>query len=268
MGQEFRRAAIVCFAALLACAAGDAQAGEAPTAVEKPVLRLLTYNIHHAEGRDGKIDLDRIAGVVLSLKPDIVCLQEVDRHLSRTNRLDFPALLSEKLGMPVVFSANYHFDEGEYGNATFSRLPLISWENVALPGGPGLEPRGCLETVYQWEGRDVKVWNTHLGLKPEEREQQSRHLLREGFAPNLLLCGDMNENTAGAGMRLVVQALGEDEEARICDDPTFPAGDPLKRIDHIFAGMDYLVTRCEVVRNETTRVASDHLPVFAEIIVR
>lgn len=44
-------------------------------------LRVLSYNIHHAEGVDQKLDLERIANVILSVKPDIVALQEVDQKV-------------------------------------------------------------------------------------------------------------------------------------------------------------------------------------------
>ena len=40
-------------------------------------LRILSYNIHHGEGMDGKLDLPRIASVITSVQPDIVALQEV-----------------------------------------------------------------------------------------------------------------------------------------------------------------------------------------------
>jgi hypothetical protein len=37
-------------------------------------LRVLTYNIHHGEGVDGKFDLPRIAEVIKSASPDLVAL--------------------------------------------------------------------------------------------------------------------------------------------------------------------------------------------------
>lgn len=259
MRKELWGWGVVCLAVLCGQVAG----AEAKT--ESPVLRLVTYNIHHAEGLDKVVDLDRIVAVILALSPDVVCLQEVDRDLPRTSKQDFVALLSQKLGMPGYFSANYRFQGGEYGNATFSRLPLISWSNEALPGGEGLEPRGRLETVFTWEGASLRVWNTHLGLKAEERERQAAHILSHGFLADTVFCGDMNENTLGKGMRQVLAALGEAPDARVCDDPSFPAGAPKRRIDHVFAGGDFEMTRCEVVRTETTAVASDHLPIVAEI---
>ena len=38
-------------------------------------LRVLCYNIHHAKGVDGKLELSRIARVLLSVEPDLVALQ-------------------------------------------------------------------------------------------------------------------------------------------------------------------------------------------------
>ena len=55
-----------------------------PGADQAPVpgtLRVLTYNIHHGEGTDGKLDLDRIARVIKAAEPDIVALQEVDQKI-------------------------------------------------------------------------------------------------------------------------------------------------------------------------------------------
>jgi endonuclease/exonuclease/phosphatase family metal-dependent hydrolase len=112
------------------------------------------------------------------------------------------------------------------------------------------------------------VWNTHLGLKAEERNRQAAHILKDGFPENALLCGDMNESTRGLGMRQVLTLLGESHDEQLCIDPTFPAGSPRVRIDHVFAGKGYTVRNCQVVRNPQTALASDHLPIVAEIVPR
>lgn len=44
----------------------------------------LVHNIHHGEGVDRKLDLPRIAGVIKSVKPDLVALQEGDQGTERT----------------------------------------------------------------------------------------------------------------------------------------------------------------------------------------
>ena len=58
-------------------------------------LRVLTYNIHHAAGTDGKVDIERIARVIQSAKPDLVALQEVDQATKRSGGVDQLARLAE-----------------------------------------------------------------------------------------------------------------------------------------------------------------------------
>ena len=44
------------------------------------VLRVLQWNLHHGVGTDGRYDLERIAGWMAAMKPDIVLLNEVEVH--------------------------------------------------------------------------------------------------------------------------------------------------------------------------------------------
>ena len=47
-------------------------------------LRVMTYNIHHGEGLDGRVDTARIAELIKQERADIVALQEVDKGVRRT----------------------------------------------------------------------------------------------------------------------------------------------------------------------------------------
>ena len=73
--------ALAAFLVITATAGGQA-------AEEQPVdgslrVRVLSYNIHHAEGVDRRLDLPRIADLIKSVEPDLVALQEVDRGTDR-----------------------------------------------------------------------------------------------------------------------------------------------------------------------------------------
>ncbi|NOX58758.1 MAG: hypothetical protein GXP29_07870 [Planctomycetes bacterium] len=68
----------------------------------QPALRMLTYNIHHGEGMDGRIDLDRIAHVIHEADADLVTLQEVDCGVERTNRIDQPKRLAELASLRML----------------------------------------------------------------------------------------------------------------------------------------------------------------------
>ncbi len=83
-------------------------------------IRIATYNIHHAAGTDGVVDVHRIAQLIEAMEADIVCLQEVDQHVKRSKNLDIPNMLADKLDMHVVYGPNLDLGEGKYGNAILS----------------------------------------------------------------------------------------------------------------------------------------------------
>src|SRR5687767_4786600 len=89
----------------------------AADAAEPLKLRVLSYNIHHAEGVDRKLDVERIGQVILSVKPDLVALQEVDQKVKRSQGIDQPIELARLTKLQVVFGANIELQGGHYGNA-------------------------------------------------------------------------------------------------------------------------------------------------------
>lgn len=235
-----------------------------PALGDPGVLRIVTYNIHHAEGVDDKLDIDRIAGIVRALNPDVVCLQEVDRNLPRTLHVDMPALFAEKLGMAVVFEPNYRFEGGEYGNAVLSKFPLVSHKNHALPNPENVEPRGCLHVEVLVGETPVQVFCTHLGLRPPERAAQAEAIVAilPADAP-VVLCGDMNENEQGAGMKAFLARLQDTLSPEPAPSWSFPAAKPARRIDYILASDAWTAKEGWIVRTPETAVASDHLPVMS-----
>src|SRR6185436_12649301 len=80
-------------------------------------LRVMTYNIHHGQGADGKVDLERIAALIKTQRVDIVALQEVDRGTLRTVRRDLAAELGKLTGMNFTFGKNIDYQSGAYGTA-------------------------------------------------------------------------------------------------------------------------------------------------------
>ena len=111
---------------LIGCSTHSMQTKPAP-------LRVMTYNIHHGEGLDGKVDLLRIAQLIQREGADIVALQEVDKGVARTARRDLPAELAALTGMTCVFSNNFPFQGGEYGNAVLTRFPVLRVANTPYP---------------------------------------------------------------------------------------------------------------------------------------
>lgn len=81
-----------------------------------PQLRILCYNIHHANppSKPGLIDLAAVANVIKQQAPDLVALQEVDVNTIRSGKTSNQAADLAKLsGMPYYYFAKAIDYEGE-----------------------------------------------------------------------------------------------------------------------------------------------------------
>lgn len=237
------------------------------TRKDSALFTLMTYNIHHGEGMDDRLDLDRIARIIRGAGPDVVCLQEVDRGVPRSGGRDIARELAAALEMEFVFGENLALDGGGYGNAVLSRFPIVGHENLALPGPEGAEPRGCLVARVRVGSREIVVANTHFGLNAAEREDQAEAILeRLPRAGAVVLAGDLNEPLRAPALRLLATGFTPAETAKDCAQPhTFPAPAPHHRIDHVFTSAALTTSDTCVLAGEESAVASDHFPVVTAI---
>ncbi|MCH7863440.1 MAG: oligosaccharide flippase family protein [Proteobacteria bacterium] len=144
---------------------------------QRPTVRILAYNIRHGEGMDRELDLERVAAVIRGARPDIVALQEVDRNVSRTGRVDQAARLGDLTGMDHAFGAFMEYQGGEYGMAILSRWPIVASVNHELPGGT--EPRSTLAARIRLPGGagEVIVSGVHLYRTEGQRFSQAREIV-------------------------------------------------------------------------------------------
>jgi endonuclease/exonuclease/phosphatase family metal-dependent hydrolase len=229
-------------------------------------IRVLSYNIHHSEGVDRKLDVERIATVIRSVKPDLVALQEVDQKVGRTDRVDQPQLLSEKTGLGVVFGKNIALQGGHYGNAFLSRFPVTRSQNHLLPNLDQGEQRGVLEAEVELPGTagPLVVLTTHFDHRPAEAErlasaQAIQKLVEANKDRPTLLAGDLNATPDSDTLSKVFEVwTSANSEAR----PTVPVGKPLRQIDYILFRPQNR-WRVVEVRVLEESVASDHRAIFA-----
>jgi endonuclease/exonuclease/phosphatase family metal-dependent hydrolase len=241
--------------------------------------RLVTWNVHRCVGRDGVCSPARIARVLASLQPDIVALQELDVRRVRTGGVDQAEAIARELGMAHHFHPAYRVMEEEYGDAILTARPAKFIRGAALPGiGPlqRLEPRGALWVSVNIGGFDVQVFNTHLGLRGYERLAQVEALFGRDWigAPNchepVILTGDFNAIPRSRVYARITARLRDAQKLGPARKPkaTFPSMLPILRLDHVFLSKTFDVTRAETVRTPETRVASDHLPLFVDFVVK
>lgn len=249
-------------------------------AFEEPrtVVRLMTYNVHGCSGMDGRVSPRRVARVIRGEMPDVVALQELDLGRRRSRAEDQAAIIARELGMHAVFCPTITRGEEHYGHALLSRWPIELVKRARLPHDPSgwwQEPRSAMWARVEVNGVPINVITTHLGLGPYERVLQARALLgREwlaGIPENepVLVCGDFNALPGSAPYRLLATRLRDAQTPAAGHRPagTFSSLQPLLRLDHIFLSPQLERDRVRVVRNDVTRVASDHLPLVADLRV-
>ena len=234
------------------------------------VLRVLTYNLHHGEGTDGRLDLERIAGIIRNAAPDLVALQEVDRRATRTGQIDQPAEYIRLTGLQGWYGAAMPFQGGEYGQLILSRRPLLQPRVVRLPGSAGREPRIATTALVEIPRLGRLRWACcHLDASrsDDDRWEQAGALLKEFGHENLptLLGGDFNATPESRVMgRLLAADTGWIDTAGASAAPTSPAEAPRSRIDYILAhpGTAWRTLSSHVLAES---VASDHRPVLVEL---
>jgi endonuclease/exonuclease/phosphatase family metal-dependent hydrolase len=239
-------------------------------------LRLMTYNVHSCVGMDGRISPERIARVIAQHAPDIVAIQELDVGTSRANGVDQAHLIARNLQMEFHFHPSIRMEKGLYGNAILTRFPMRLVKAGKLPGLPNkphIEPRGVLWAAIDVDGTEIQFFNTHLGLRPRERLVQAQALLDDDWLGHpdchepVILCGDFN---ALPSWPVCLRLRGRLHDAQIAlngyrQKNTWFGRYPCACIDHVFVDPSIEVADIEVPNTELTRVASDHLPLIADV---
>lgn len=242
-------------------------------------VRVMTYNVHRCRGLDRRWMPERIASVIASCEPDIVALQELDVRRIRSGNVDQAQLIAHLLEMSVHFFPAMRVMEEQYGDAILSRWPARLKKAEALPGFhgiPGFEPRGALWAEISVRGASLQVINTHLGLLRAERRKQIEALLgpewlgHPDLADPVVFAGDLNTTPGARSYRLLAERLTDAQRAlggAAHNAATFPSRFPTLAIDHIFVSASVKVMRAEAVRTPLARVASDHLPLLADLCI-
>ena len=223
-------------------------------------MRIATFNILHGRSLDdGRVDVDRLAEAVEALDADVLGLQEVDRDQPRSLHADLTAVAAEAMGAVdsqfvaaragttgstwMAATGEEQPGSASYGIALLSRHPVVSWRVVRLPAlrvtvpmwsaqtnRPLVardEPRVAVAAVVDTPSGRLTVCTTHLSFIPGWNAAQLRRLVRslEGTREPLVLMGDLNMQRK--------QAARSSGLTPIAAAPTFPAGEPVRQLDHV-----------------------------------
>jgi endonuclease/exonuclease/phosphatase family metal-dependent hydrolase len=233
------------------------------------MLRVVTYNIHRSRGMDRRTQPHRIAAVLATIDADIVALQEVVGAGPRgTSHIEE---IGAALGMGWVMAPARELRGHQFGNAILSRHPIrnhmeydLTWKTC--------EERRLQRADVDVGGYILHVYNVHLGTAILERRFQAERLAtivsdRHVLGAKLVL-GDFNEWMRGLTTRLLSSRLksvnlGDYLKRR----RTYPGLFPILHLDHIYYAGRIEVLQVELPRTRLSLVASDHLPLVADVRV-
>ena len=234
-------------------------------------LRVATYNIHRCRGMDRRVRPSRIAAVLADIGADVIALQEVIG--SNASSRGHAEELGAALGMGWVMAPVRRLRGHLFGNVVLSRLPIrdhaqydLSWKRR--------EARCCQRVDLAVNEHTVHLYNVHLGTSLRERRYQAVRLAavvhdKRVTGPKVVL-GDFNEWTRGlATTMLTAELKSVDLFAHLKRRRTYPGVFPFLHLDHIYyEGARVEVRHVELPRTRRTLMASDHLPLVADLRIR
>jgi endonuclease/exonuclease/phosphatase family metal-dependent hydrolase len=230
-------------------------------------VRVATYNIHRCRGLDGRTRADRIANVLAGLDADVLALQEVIGAGPGSGGQ--AEVIGAALGMGWVMAAPRQLRGALFGNVVLSRFPVrhhaqydLSWRTC--------EPRCCQRVDLDVDGVVFHLYNVHLGTAFLERRFQAERLAalvsdRRVAGPKVVL-GDFNEWTRGLATTLLSERLQSvDLTKYMRRRRTYPGIFPILHLDHIYYQNEVEVLHVHLPRTRRTLIASDHLPLVADL---
>ncbi|MGP4041295.1 endonuclease/exonuclease/phosphatase family protein [Gracilibacillus sp. D59] len=236
-------------------------------------LKVMSYNIHHGEGLDNKVNLHRICNVISDSNADIIGLNEVDRCFSKRSHFqDQMEYLTNELNYFGAFSPSLSLKPRnnqlirQYGNAILSRYPLHASNSYVFSKRLCFtEDRSILEATISLNDKLVHFYVTHLSLNPYLHNKQCEFIINKAKRPAVII-GDWNMKVQSKRWKKIVKVY-RDVFDFVGNETgfTYPSKKPRERLDYIFVSKDIEILNVRV--NDSIPIASDHLPLVSTLSI-
>jgi endonuclease/exonuclease/phosphatase family metal-dependent hydrolase len=230
-------------------------------------LRIATYNIHRCRGMDRRVVPGRIIEVLREIGADVIALQEViGAGPAGAGQAEE---IGAGLGMGWVMNCVRTLRQHQFGNVVLSRYPIVHHSQYDLSWRT-CESRHCQRADLDIGGQLLHIYNVHLGTAVLERRYQAGRLAsfvhdRRVSGPKVIL-GDFNEWMRGLATKTLSSLFESvDIAAHLKRRRTYPGLFPVVHLDHIYYEGRVEVTSVEMPRTRTALMASDHLPLVANL---
>ena len=125
----------------------------------------------------------------------------------------------------------------------------------------------------QYLDSTIQFINTHLSFWSQEQKKQAETLCGPSWLSNpacdgnVILCGDFNAFPGSQVCQSIQKSLQDVQQKLDAHKPvnTWFGHFPVGRIDHIFVNQKIEVIKIEVPASRLEKMASDHLPLIAEL---
>ena len=230
-------------------------------------MKIMTYNIQHCYNYIlEKVDYEMLAKEIKNINPDIVGINEIygeDESSFYGNQVE---KLAELAGYDYFYFAKaFDHDKGPYGNALFSKIPIVNAQTIVIPSPEikknldGYYEQRCLLVAELANGKRVIV--THFGLNIDEVEKEVEVLLEYLSDTNCIFMGDLN-SLPDDDVLNPIKLVMKDTATDFCGDTlTFASFEPKIKIDYIFVSFDLEIKNAYAIE----KVLSDHFAYVAEI---
>jgi endonuclease/exonuclease/phosphatase family metal-dependent hydrolase len=234
-------------------------------------LRIATYNIHRCRGMDRRTMPARVADVIREMEADVVALQEViGAGPAGPGQAEE---IGAAVGMGWVMHSVRMLRGHHFGNVVLSRFPVVNHAHYDLSWRT-CEERACQRVDLDLAGgAQLHIYNVHLGTAVLERRYQAARLAafvhdHRVRGPKVIL-GDFNEWMKGLATKTLSALFSSIDIAQhLKRRRTYPGLFPVLHLDHIYYDGDVSVRRVELVRTRKALIASDHLPLVADLRLR
>jgi endonuclease/exonuclease/phosphatase family metal-dependent hydrolase len=230
-------------------------------------VRIATYNVHRCRGMDRRVAPARIIEVLRDIDADVIALQEViGAGPAGAGQAEE---IGAGLGMGWVMNCVRTLRQHQFGNVVLSRYPIVHHSQYDLSWRT-CEPRHCQRADLEIDGRVLHIYNVHLGTAVLERRYQAGRLASfvhdHRVSGAKVILGDFNEWMKGLATKTLSSLFESVDISRhLKRRRTYPGIFPVVHLDHIYYEGAVDVTGVEMPRTRKALMASDHLPLVANL---